>query len=192
MATEAAPAVERWRFTTDDFHKMAEVGIFTEDDRVELIDGEIFRMTPIGGEHVDAVGRVNRLVVKAAGDDRIVHTQSSLALPPHGEPKPDFYVVQDRDYAGKLPQAEDVLLVVEVSDTSLGRDRHTKLPMYAGAGIPEAWLVDVNSKRIERHTEPLNGIYRSIRIVEQGERLESTILSGLVMIVDEVFPRLSR
>lgn len=187
MVAEAPPDVARWRFSSDDYHKMARAGVFSEDDRVELIDGEIVRMSPIGGAHVEAVGRLNRLLVRAAGDAWQVNVQCPIAIPSHGEPEPDFSVVRSRRYAGRLPQPEDVLLVIEVADTSLSYDRHTKLPFYARAGLQEAWLVHVTTARIERHTDPVDGIYRSIRIVQRGEQLESTVLAGLVVAVDEVF-----
>ncbi|MGI8915720.1 MAG: Uma2 family endonuclease [Chloroflexota bacterium] len=187
MATEVAPRVEHWQFTIDDYHKMAKAGIFTEEARVELIDGEIVCMSPIGGEHVEAVGRLTRLLVRAAGDAWQVNVQCPIAIPDNSEPEPDFSVVRSRHYAGVLPQPADVLLVIEVADTSLARDRFTKLPLYARTGLQEAWLVQVTTAQIERHTEPHDGIYRSIRIIRRGEHLESTVLPGLVVAVDEVF-----
>ncbi len=189
VATEALPKdalsrVERRRFSADEYHRMAEVGILHEDERVELVYGEIVLMPPVGGRHVDAV---NRLTASLSGrSDLLVSVQNPVPLGEHGELQPDVAVIRDRDYRGQLPTPEDVQLVVEVADTSIGYDRNVKLPIYALAGIPEAWLVDVRARTIERHTEPEHGAYTLVRKAGPGGRIESAQIPGLVIEVDRV------
>ena len=182
MATE--PSLRR--FTVSDYHRMAEVGILREDDRVELINGEIVEMTPVGGRHVACVSRLNRLLIQLLGGDAVVNIQSPVQLCEHEEPEPDVAVVRARSYGGDLPGARDILLLIEVSDTSLGYDRARKLPLYARAGIPEAWLVDLPGEAIERHTNPAGGVYRITVRVGRGEEIASLEVPGLVLSADEV------
>jgi Uma2 family endonuclease len=168
---------------------MAEAGILTEDDRVELIDGEIVEMSPIGGRHVTCVGRLTRLLIRHLGDDAVVNIQSPVQLGERDEPEPDVAVVKVRDYGDDLPTARDVLFLIEVSDTTLRYDRARKLPLYARAGIPESWLVDLPGQAIERHTSPAEGGYRVTLRVGRGEEIESLALPGLVLRADEVLGR---
>lgn len=182
MAVKLTPR----RITVDEYHKMAEVGILAEDEPIELINGEIVCMSPIGGRHVEVVQKLTHLLVRAAGDDWRVNVQSPISLPPDGEPQPDFALVRARSYGRMLPRAEDVLLVIEVSDTSLAYDEVIKLPLYARAEIREAWIVDINGKAIKRHAEPVNGLYTSTRTAGAGMRIESGVLPGLTLEVDAI------
>ena len=176
----------RRRFTVDEFHRMAEAGILHEDDRVELIGGEIVEMSPIGGRHAACVREITRLLSRQVDDELRVDVQSPVRLGEQGEPQPDLAVIQARDYRGSLPTPEDVLFLIEVADTSLAFDRDVKLPMYARAGIAEVWLVDLNERAIERHTEPSQNGYRLVRRAMAGELLESDALPGLAAPVDTV------
>jgi Uma2 family endonuclease len=185
METQAR--ITRRRFTVDDYHRMAEAGILHEDDRVELIEGEIVEMTPIGARHATCVRELNRLVGKQVGDDLRVDVQSPIRIGEHGEPQPDVAVIRARDYSNSLPSPEDVLLLIEVADTSLAYDREVKLLLYARSGIPEAWLVDLTGGVIERHTEPAEDGYRLVRRVGRGETLRSETVSELETPVDAVF-----
>jgi Uma2 family endonuclease len=182
MATEPSHR----RFTVRDYHQMTEAGILTEDDRVELIDGEIIEMTPVGGRHVACVSRLARLLIRRLGNDAVVNIQSPVQLGEHEEPEPDAAVVRARNYGDDLPTARDVLLLIEVSDTSLGYDRARKLPLYARAGIPESWVVDLQGEAIERHTNPVEGRYRVTMRVGRGEEIESLLVPGLILKADEV------
>ncbi len=174
------------RITVDEYHKMAEAGILGEDDRVELIGGEIVQMSPVGGRHVEVVGKLTRLLVRAAGDEWRVNVQSPISVPPYGEPEPDLAVVREREYGLELPTPKDVLLIIEVADTSLEHDSRVKLPLYASVGIPEAWLVDLEGGLVERRTDPSNGRYRSTYTAGPGESIESGVLAGLVLNAGEV------
>lgn len=182
MATEPSHR----RFTVSDYHQMTEVGILTEDDRVELIDGEIVEMTPVGGRHVACVNRLNRLLMRYTGEDVIVSVQSPVQLAKDQEPEPDVAVIRARNYGDELPGASDILLLIEVSDTSLSYDRARKLPLYARAGIVESWLVDLRGEAIERHTNPVGGTYRVTVRVGRGEEITSLAVPGLVLKADEV------
>ncbi len=182
--TKSERRIRQRRFTVDEFHRMAEAGILHEDDRVELLEGEIVEMSPIGGRHAACVREINRLLVRQVGDDLRVDVQSPVRLGERGAPQPDLAVIRARAYGNSLPTPEDVLLLIEVADTSLASDRDVKLPLYAVAGIAEVWLVDLNTNVIERHTEPSESGYRLVRRVGRGETLESVVLPALALPVD--------
>lgn len=152
----------RYRLSVDDYHKLGEVAILTEDCRVELIEGELIERAPVGAEHVNLVNRLTKLFVLAVGDLGVVSIQNPVTLPPHSEPQPDITVLKPSiGVAPALPRAEDVLLLIEVADTTLAYDRTTKLKIYAQAGIPEMWIVNVQAKGIETYQEPIaNGYLR--------------------------------
>ncbi|MGI8827896.1 MAG: Uma2 family endonuclease [Chloroflexota bacterium] len=173
-------------FTVSDYHQMAETGILSEDDRVELIDGEIVEMNPIGGRHVTCVSGINRRLVQYLGNSATVNIQSPVQFGEYQEPEPDIAVIQTRDYGDDLPAPEDVILLIEVSDTSLTYDRGTKLPIYARAGIAECWIVDVPGQAIERHTNPIDDRYGLSLRAGRGEEIESTVVPGLRFMVDDV------
>src|SRR5262249_34195079 len=142
MAVEVEAA--RRRFTREQYHRMAEAGILTSTDRVELIRGEIIQMSPLGRRHIAFVHNLTRLLVRRLGDRAIVSVQNPVALAEDTEPQPDLAVCRDRavPYKEREPHADDVVLLIEVADTSLQYDRSTKLRLYAAAGVPEYWLVD--------------------------------------------------
>jgi len=165
---------------------MGEAGILHEDDRVELIEGELVEMTAIGTRHFSCVNRLNRLLVMNVGDEAIVSVQNPVRLNEHTEPQPDLTVIRPRDYRLSLPGPEDVLLLIEVSDTTLAYDRGVKLPLYARAGIKEVWIIDLPGETIERYTDPLEESYRRADRLRRGQRLESISLPGPTPSVDEV------
>jgi Uma2 family endonuclease len=176
----------RWRFTVHDYHRMGEAGILHEDDRVELIEGELVQMTAIGTRHFSCVNRLNRLFVMNVGDEAIVSVQNPVRLNEYNEPQPDLTVIRSRDYRESLPMPEDVLLLIEVSDTTLAYDRGVKLPLYAQAGIREAWIVDLAGETIGRYTDPSEEGYRLADQIRRGQTLESDALPGPTPSVDEV------
>jgi Uma2 family endonuclease len=177
----------RWRFTVHDYHRMGEAGILHEDDRVELIEGELVEMTAIGTRHFSCVNRLNRLLVMNVGyDEAIVSVQNPVRLNEHTEPQPDLTVIRPRDYRESLPMPEDVMLLIEVSDTTLAYDRGVKLPLYARAGIREVWIVDLPDETIERYTDPSGEGYRRADRLRRRQRLESISLPGLTPSVEEI------
>ena len=189
---QAAVAVRRHRFTVEDFARLGEAGIFTEDDRVELIDGEIRDMTPIGQPHAWIVNRLTRrLVMRLADRAYYVSVQNPLRLDGHTEPQPDVVVARggEDDYADRHLEASDVLLVIEVADSSLRYDRAEKMPRYGRSGIPEAWLVDVTGGAVTVCTTPGAGGYVSEQVFRPGAEIASTRVAGLRVTVDEIFGR---
>ena len=178
--------VTRRRFTVHEYHRMAEAGILHEDDRVELIDGEIVEMSPIDGRHVNCVGRFTRVLSLFVGERYLVNVQSPVRLDERREPQPDIALVEDREYGRSLPGPEDVVLLVEISETSLAYDRDTKLPLYARAGVGEVWIVDLAKGIVERYTKPSEADYRQISRARRGETIESTVLSQLDIHANDV------
>lgn len=170
---------------------MGEVGIFDPADRVELLDGEIVYISPIGARHAGVVNRVNRLLNARLGDRAIVIVQNPLRLPPRSEPRPDVTVARFRHdcYESAHPTAEDVLLVIEVSDTSLRSDRAIKLPIYAQQGIDEAWLVDLAANAVHVHTDPGVEGYIKARTVRPGGSLTPTAFPDLTLAVTDILSR---
>ncbi len=171
---------------------MGEAGIFSEDDRVELIDGEVLEMAPIGDRHIESVMRLNRLLSRWALDTQeaslFVSVQNPLALSEHFEPEPDLVLLRRREGRAGVPIPEEVLLVVEVAYTSLAYDRDMKLPLYAEAGIPETWLVDLTTDAIEGYSEPGPGGYGKLVRIRRGERIVSATLPDLAFDAAKALP----
>jgi Uma2 family endonuclease len=163
--------ITRRRFDVDDYHRMAAAGILSEDDRVELIDGEIVTMTPIGPRHNAAVDRANRALVTAVGDRAIVRVQGSVRLDRFHEPQPDLTLLRPRPdfYASTLPGPSDILLIIEVADATLEYDRQLKRNMYASAAVPEYWLVNLDAHTIVRHTNLKGSEYHDVREYRRGD-----------------------
>ena len=142
---------------------MAEAGILAEDDRLELLEGEIVRMSPIGSRHAACVDRLNALFAARLGKRAIVRVQNPIVINRRTEPQPDLSILKPRAdfYAAKHPEPGDILLVVEVVDTSAGYDRTTKLPLYARGGIREVWIVDVVHEAVEVYRQPALQSFRT-------------------------------
>lgn len=147
--------------TVSEYHKMAEAGILTEDDRVELIHGEIIEMSPIGSKHSGHVNRIMTLFVNLLGNQVIVSVQNPVVFDGYSEPEPDIAILHFREdfYEKKHPRPEDVHLIIEVADTSLDYDRETKLKLYASAGIPDFWIVNLEDEQIEIFKTPAQDTY---------------------------------
>jgi Uma2 family endonuclease len=148
---------ERTRISADRYQKMVETGVLTKYDRVELIDGDIINMAPIGTQHSAATARLNRLFVLSAGDSAIVSPGGSVRLGDYSVPQPDLMLLKPRDdfYAGQIPTPPDVLLIVEISDSSLAFDQSTKRALYAQHGVAEYWVVDIPGKCVHVYREPM-------------------------------------
>jgi Uma2 family endonuclease len=176
LARPQAPA--RHRIDVDAYYKMAEAGILPNAHRVELIDGEIFDMPAIGSPHAAITNRLARHFARAVADGlTLVSVQNPLRLDAYNEPEPDLMLLRPRadDYRDSHPGAADVLLVIEVSESSLTYDRGTKLALYAKFGVPEVWIVDLLGAAIEVYREPKEGGYAS------RERLTSGALAPLLV-----------
>jgi Uma2 family endonuclease len=152
----------RHRITVDEYYRMAEVGLLAPDARVELIEGEIIDMAPIGTDHNGVVNQLNYLFHKAVGDRGIVQIQSVVRLDRSSEPQPDVALLVPRTdfYRSAHPSPADVLLLIEVSDSTLRYDRDVKAPLYARHGIPEFWIVDLQNMSLRTYRSPVDGKYR--------------------------------
>lgn len=145
----------------DEYQRLAGAGVLSPDLRVELIDGEIIEMAPIGSRHWATVNRIDELLKQAVGARAIVSSQSSFRLDAYSEPEPDLALFKRRQdfYASALPAAADTLLIIEVSDSSVTYDRQVKLPLYARAGIPEVWIVDLDADLLRMYRDPKDDDY---------------------------------
>ncbi|NBV45260.1 MAG: Uma2 family endonuclease [Planctomycetia bacterium] len=156
MATLPGDVVTRHRVTIDDYHRMAAVGILGADDRVELLDGEVFDMSPIGSLHAALVRALARWLAEVAGERAIVAVQDPLRLDGASEPQPDITLLHPRSdfYASAHPGPADAILIVEVAETSLAYDLGVKVPLYARHGIPEVWVIDAATRTTHRFLNP--------------------------------------
>jgi Uma2 family endonuclease len=175
-------------FTVDEYSLMGEAGILTEDDRVELLRGEVIKISPIGSRHAACVKRLNTLLGRLVGQQFIVSVQDPIRLDDFSAPQPDVALLRSRDdfYAQAHPTAGDVVLIVEVADTSARYDREEKVPLYAEAGIPEVWLISLSEETIEIYFEPVGGAYRDTLRVSRGETFTSPSVLVLTLDVSRV------
>lgn len=152
----------RHKFTVEQYHQMAANGILSPSDRLELINGEIIEMSPIGIRHASCVRRAINLLARKLGDLAIVDAQDPVKLNDSSEPQPDIALLRPRPdfYATAHPQPQDILLLIEVADTTIATDRAVKVPLYASNGVPELWLIDLNNQTVEVYYEPIGDRYR--------------------------------
>jgi Uma2 family endonuclease len=155
------PPLKRHRMKADEYQRLGEVGVLAPDQRVELIDGEIIEMAPIGSRHFAMVNRLDLLLKRAVGDQALVAVQTSFRLDDYSEPQPDLALYRQRAdfYASALPTPADTLLVVEVAESSARYDRLIKLPLYARRGVPELWIVDLDAGLLRMYREPQGDDY---------------------------------
>ena len=176
------------RFAVDEYHAMADTGVLAPDERVELLEGVIVPMSPIGERHASCVMRLSQLLYEGVRRRTNVSVQSPLRIDEHTELQPDLMLLAWRDdfYAARHPGPGDVLLLIEVSDTTISFDRTEKCPIYARAGIPEVWLVNLPDQCVERYTEPRGSRYATVRVVRSGMHLTPAALPDLSLPVHEV------
>lgn len=181
-------AAKKKLFTVDEYYEMARVGILTESDRVELIEGEIVEMSPIGSRHQAIVDKLNSLLVNTVGDRALVRIQGPLRLADITEPQPDVQLLtpQDDFYVDGHPTQLDALLVVEVADTSLAYDREYKSTVYSMRGVPELWILDVNRPRLFVMREPAELGYRVVMELEAGDVISPLALPDLSFAVSDL------
>lgn len=175
-------------FTTAEYHRMIETGILAEGEQVALIDGAIVKIAPIAPSHAACVKRLNACLSRKATKFAIVSVQDPIQLDAYSEQRPDLALLKSRIdfYAQAHPSPEDVLIAIEVADTTLERDRAIKLPSYARAGIPEAWLIDLVNDRIEIHSSPMSGIYQEVSFVLRGQKVISKTIPQLKLKADDI------
>ena len=162
---------------------MGEAGIFGENDRIELIEGELIEMSPIGSLHAGTVTQLSQLFSAAVANRAIVYVQNPILLGRHSEPEPDICLLKPRAdfYKRGLPKPEDVLLAIEVSDTTAGYDREVKVPLYARHGIAECWLIDLQKKQLEIYLKPSSDGYRQILLPENRDSISPTLLPEMTI-----------
>lgn len=150
----------------DEYYRMAEAGILTENDRVELIHGEIIEMSPIGKKHASMVDRLNNTISTIVRSTAIIRVQGPIRVNDLNEPEPDLTILKPKDdyYADAHPGPKDVLIVIEVTDTTYEYDHEIKLPLYASSEIPEFWLINLNKNEIEVYSSPAKGAYKKMEI----------------------------
>ncbi|HKX83137.1 MAG TPA: Uma2 family endonuclease [Pyrinomonadaceae bacterium] len=168
-------APRRFPISVEVYRLMAEKGAFAPDERVELIDGEIIEMSPIGPRHARVVDFLNEFLTSLPKRDFIVRIQNSVVLDDFSQPQPDVTLVKRRDdfYRYELPNNCDVVLAIEVADSTVVFDRSVKLPKYSDSGIPECWLVDLDAERVEVHSQPKEGTYGAVKIYKRDETVVS-------------------
>lgn len=182
----AEVVLEQRRLTVDDYHAMAEAGILTEEDRVELLNGKIIAMSPVGGPHIGCVMRLTRLFVDRTDTNVFVSVQNPIRLASHWEPEPDLALLR-AGILDQVPTADQVLLLVEVADTTLARDRSVKLPQYAKAGIPEVWIVALTEGYVEVYRRPAADGYGEMRRYQRGEAIVQISVAALgEVLVDDI------
>ncbi|MDA2923085.1 Uma2 family endonuclease [Acidobacteria bacterium AH-259-L09] len=182
-----AVQLQRHLFTVNQFQRMGEAGIFTEDDRVELIEGEIVQMTPIGSRDAGCVAWLTAAFTRFQ-DRCVVWVQNPIRLGRRSEPQPDLVLLKPRDdfYRAAHPEPQDLLLVVEVADTSQEFDRGIKVPLYAHTGIPEVWLVELAAESVEVYRRPAPEGYQEVESIQRGLSLACQSVPGLELAVDEI------
>lgn len=191
MLHENVPGVwpRRHRLSIDDFHALTTARILGEDDRVELINGELIDMAPIGSPHRGAVDWIAQLLMARTGGSAIVSSQNPIALAPDSEPQPDLALLKPRAdyYSSGHPTPPDILLLIEVADSTVRYDREIKIPLYAQHDIAEAWLLDLPKKQLEVFRSPSAGAYRLMLKPEATERVSPTLLPGLEFGAGDLF-----
>jgi Uma2 family endonuclease len=177
------------RFTVDDFHRMAEAGIFHEDSRVELIKGRIVDMAAIGSAHMVAVNRLTRFLVTAVGNRGVVSVQNPVRLDRGSEPQPDITILRPGadDLGAPIPSPSDVLLLIEVADSSLQEDRDEKAPLYAASGVSEYWIVNLVDHSVEVYRRPEADRYLVVRKVGPGSEVDIAMLPHVRVPVSLLF-----
>ncbi|GAP95968.1 predicted dioxygenase [Leptolyngbya sp. NIES-2104] len=183
------------RFTIEEYHHLTELGFFQEDDHVELIRGQLIYMAAKGTPHSVCSTRLNRQLTKLIGDQATLRGQEPIALPNDGEPEPDFAIVRNRpdDYLSGHPRSEDILLLIEISDSSLTYDQETKLELYAEDEIQHYWIFNLIDRVLEMYSEPYQKSaskfgYRLKRIALPDERVKLPQFSELCLDLSIVFP----
>ncbi len=188
VEVERVSKVTPKRFRVEDFRKMTEAGILPEESGWEIIDGYLIDKMSIGSKHASIVRRLSKLLEKKFGDVVQVSGQNPVHIDDYNEPEPDIALLKpSKDfYAEKHPTPPDVLLLIEVSSSTIEYDREIKKRLYAKAGIVEFWLVNLPDNTVEFYSQPKKGNYRLARILESGEILMSTSIENLTLAIDEI------
>lgn len=188
VQSQVQPEPTPRRFSVDEYYAMAEAGILARNERVELIDGEIITMSPIGNPHGAGVDRATDLIVPLVTSRAIVRVRAHVRLADDCQPEPDLMLLARRDdfYSAEAPGPSDVLLLIEVADSSLSYDRNRKLPLYARHGIPEVWIENIPDGAIEEYSNPVNGEYTETRTYRPGDTISPQAFPDLDLPVSQL------
>ena len=186
--TPAPTAITKRRFSVKEYYLMADAGILSPRDRVELIDGEIVQMAAMGSYHAGCVNTLNRAFMETLGRRVVVSVQNPVRLSERSEPQPDIALLRPRAdlYTESHPRPDDVMLIVEVSHSTVEYDRDVKTPLYAEAGIPELWLVNLDEDFIDGLSDPDGAGYRTLRRYVRGERIAPALLPDAALEFSEI------
>jgi len=181
------PQPVQLRFTVDDYHKMIELGMLKDYEQAEIIEGRLIKKMTVGDRHAAVVNTLNKFLVRSVPDSVLVSIQNPIRLGDYNEPEPDVVLADLTKYDGKRhPQPTEILLVIEVSDTTVKYDREVKLPLYAEAEIQEVWVINLPKDIVEVHRKPTVGLYQTVEIYKRGDQLQPASLPDLSMSVDEI------
>ena len=189
----AQPRLNTFRLNISQYHQMSEAGIFSENDKVELINGEIIEMSPIGRRHTACVNRLNSVFSQLLGNKVIIAVQNPIILNNLSEPEPDIALLKPRAdfYESGHPQPQDIFLLIEVADSSLEYDRDVKIPLYATSGISEVWLVDIYEQVIIVYRYPSENGYSDIQTLSRGEKLSIQAFPEINLVVNDILGSIS-
>jgi Uma2 family endonuclease len=188
MVIVMGEVIERHRFTAQQYDKMIALGIIDSETRVELIDGEIIAMSPANEPHEGMVRLILNRLMPLVGQLATVDVQNAVALNDRSRPEPDLMLLKPRydAYRNHRPRPQDVLLLIEVADSSLQKDRTVKLPNYARAGIPEVWIIDLEGRCVEIYRNPVKESYGQVLVLQQGH-IVCLALPQIALLVDDLF-----
>ncbi|HMF57786.1 MAG TPA: Uma2 family endonuclease [Pyrinomonadaceae bacterium] len=174
--------------TVDEYERMGEAGIFHPDDRLELLEGEVYKMSPTGSAHAACVKFLSARLNHLFNGELIVSTQDPIKLNDFSEPQPDVALLRWRDdfYRHAHPTPANMMLIIEVADSTVESDRSYKIPLYAKAGIEEVWLVNLPEEQVELFATPSNGTYQTNRIFKRGDQAQSHTISDLSVAVSDI------
>ncbi|MEA5617136.1 Uma2 family endonuclease [Cronbergia sp. UHCC 0137] len=183
------------RFTTDEYHKLTELGFFHEDDHIQLINGEIIEMAAKGRLHETCLRNLLRQLPKLLEDRATLQSQAPITIPPNSEPEPDFAILKNRndDYLSSHPQGSEILLVIEVADSSIDYDQKVKIPLYAQAGISDYWIFNLFDNYLECYSNPYQNhqnkyVYLNKRIILPNQIISLPHFPDLTLDLNRVFP----
>lgn len=187
MISTTMPQPVKLRFSVDDYYKMIKLGMLKDYERAEIIEGELIKKMTVGDRHAAVVNILNRYFSRNLPENILVSIQNPVRLSDFNETEPDVLLADLTKYDGRRhPRPAEVLVLIEVSDSTLKYDRDTKLPLYAEAGIGEVWIVNLVSNIVEVHTKPEYGIYQAVRIYRPGETVESESVSNLTIETNKI------
>ena len=189
MATKASDIIKKHLLTVEEYHRMGETGILKQQDRVELIEGEIVDMAPIGSNHAGTVNYLSKVLNTSLSTEAIISSQNPIIMNNLSEPEPDIVVLKLRDdfYRHAHPTPDDIYLVIEVAESSLQYDREIKIPLYAKYNIPEVWLVDLESNQLTVYSSPKNNQYENIETITTYSHVAIQKIPGIKINLSNLF-----